>query len=93
MTTAKHTPGPWGGARRMSKPMEVHVDLEPDQTDALRQIMQLATEAAAVGQLGVVLAQVFTDTMKVTFIEHEYASEIQAILKRRLQDRRTKGTE
>jgi hypothetical protein len=75
----------------MSKPIEVHVDLEPGQTDALRPIMQLAAEAATVRQLGVVLAQVFTDTMKVTFIEHEYAIEIQAILNRRLQDRRTRA--
>lgn len=58
----------------------MYVYFDVDQQDDLRPVMKDASKAADAGAMGVVLAQVFPDHMKVRFIPHEAAKAIQAIL-------------
>jgi hypothetical protein len=58
----------------------VVVVLDDDQQAELVPVMREAREAYKAGALGVVLAQVHGEHMKVRFIPHEEAKAIQAII-------------
>lgn len=70
----------------MSAPHFLDIDMEPDQYRKLMPLFEAARQAKADGAMGVVLAQVHEMTARVAFIEHEYASEIQAIFARLAAD-------
>jgi hypothetical protein len=65
---------------KLKRRSSTHIPLNDDQQDMLEPMFAKARKAAHAGRPGVMIAHVFGDHIRATFIEHEVAKEIQRVL-------------